>query len=73
MHEPYIADGRYKLKPEHGVVVALATLALRGRRLATTAKGRLALVPESAVRGDVVAVLYSVNFPGRAPPAPRYS
>lgn len=40
-----------------------AMVALRGRQLATTKTGWLALVPESTHRGDRVAVLYGCGFP----------
>jgi len=41
----------------------LIVLALTGRRLAITATGYLGMVPEEALKGDVIAVLYGCNFP----------
>ncbi|KAE9378715.1 HET-domain-containing protein [Stipitochalara longipes BDJ] len=41
----------------------LIVLALTGRRLATTAAGYLGMVPEEAMKDDVIAVLYGCNFP----------
>lgn len=64
-------DDYYQAVPlgPHARNMSLSVLALVGRKLATTEKGLLALVPEEAREGDRVAVLYGCNFPVLLRPA----
>jgi hypothetical protein len=60
---------REDLTSSHAGNMSLSALALVGRRLATTSKGYLGLVPEEASDGDKVAVLHGCNFPVLLRPA----
>lgn len=43
--------------------IHLATVSLKGRRLVTTSRGHICLVPEAVKKGDVVVILLGCNFP----------
>lgn len=58
--EEWLSDDEVKRLTQN---LTLAGLTMKGRRLATTSTGWLALLPEYTQRGDIIAVLFGCSFP----------
>lgn len=72
--QDFFSSSPREVTEAHAIIyhLGLAVQSLKGRKLATTKTGYIAMVPKNVQRGDVVAVLLGCNFPVLLRPSGRY-